>query len=240
MAVAFTQLQVLNSLPNNPITEITAHETGACADAPIVHSVKIFDVIGSLKLDNKTIIRRLSVDPCVNNLSDWKENATIHFDRFLRNKQFYLSYTDVEGNPSTIDSDEKLAAILRLHQHKLSAFQGNSLPALELKLETTDESFIAASVELFETSIRQDCGNDKDLATCDCVGCGKTVTMGLAYKCLHCNNIYICDDCKTTDEKHSLHLLIPCLILILGSEYNCNRQADVPVQLIEETNGNSK
>lgn len=93
MAVAFTQLQFLNSLPKNPITEITAHETGACADAPIVHSVKIFDVIGSLKLDNKTIIRRLSVDPCVNNLSDWKENATIHFDRFLRNKQFYLSYT---------------------------------------------------------------------------------------------------------------------------------------------------
>ncbi|XP_057378664.1 uncharacterized protein LOC130700696 [Daphnia carinata] len=241
MAMSFTQLQVLNCLPNNPTTEITAHETAlACADAPVVHSIKNFDVIGSLKLDNKTIIRRLSVDSCVNSLPDWKENATIHFDRFLRNKQFYLSYTDVEGHPWTIDSDEKLEAALRLHRQKLSDLQNSSLPAFELNLEITDESPIAAPVELFETSVRQDRDNDKELATCDCVGCGKTVTMGLAYKCLHCNNVYICDDCKGTNENHSLHLLMPCLVLILGSEYNCNRQAGVPVQLVEETSGNGK
>ncbi|KAI9563878.1 hypothetical protein GHT06_011345 [Daphnia sinensis] len=240
MAVAFTQLQVLNCLPNNPITEITSHETVACADAPVVHSAKNFHVIGSLKLDNKTIIRRLSVDSGVNNLSDWKENATIHFDRFLRNKQFYLSYTDVEGHASTIDSDEKLAAVLRLHQQKLSILQNSSLPSLELTLETTDESSIVAPEELLETPVRLDRDNDKDLATCDCVSCGKTVTMGLAYKCLHCNNLYICDDCQRTNEKHSLHLLMPCLVLILGSEYNCNRQADVSSQLTEETNGTGK
>lgn len=93
MDMASTLLQVLNSMSNDPDAELMANETTlAIGDAPIVISVKNFEVIGSLKLDSKTVIRRLSVNSCINILSNWKENATIQFDRFLHNKQFSFSY----------------------------------------------------------------------------------------------------------------------------------------------------
>lgn len=141
--------------------------------------------------------------------------------------------TDSEGHPSsTIDSDEKLEAILRLHQRKLSDIENGSLPPLELKLETTEGSSTTARLKLFETCDSQSCcSEDKNLATCDCDDCGKTVTMGLTYKCLHCNNTYVCDDCRKTDEKHSFHLLLPCLVLILGVKHTYIAQADRPTNL---------
>lgn len=88
--------------------------------------------------------------------------------------------------------------------------------------------------EATEPFVREECAtNNKDLVTCECDGCGQMVTMGLGYKCLDCNNVHICENCETMNEKHNTHLLIPCLVLILGAEHNyIVKQADGLIQLV--------
>ena len=82
--------------------------------------------------------------------------------------------------------------------------------------------------------------DNKDLVTCECDGCGQMVTMGLGYKCLDCNNVHICENCEAINEKHNTHLLIPCLVLILGAEHNyIVKQADGLIQLVGGTENNN-
>ena len=108
------------------------------------------------------------------------------------------------------------------------------LQPIQLKLEIILEDSSSSSIipEALKPFARQECVT-KDLVTCECDGCGEMVTIGLGYKCLDCNNIHICENCEIINEKHGTHLLIPCLVLILGTEHNyIVRQTDGLIQLV--------
>ncbi|EFX76233.1 hypothetical protein DAPPUDRAFT_306281 [Daphnia pulex] len=224
MAVDSSLLQILSSLP------IEDKEAMRIGSASTVTSTNEFDV--SLSTNGTTVIRRLPFNYDLNKLDDWKETAGVVFHRFLQDKPFFFSFADVEGSSSILDSDEKIETVLKLHKQKCSIEPVSSLP-LQLKLEIIENSSSSSLPEATEPFVKEECATNKDLVTCECDGCGQMVTMGLGYKCLDCNNVHICENCETMNEKHNTHLLIPCLVLILGAEHNyIVKQADGLIQLV--------
>lgn len=110
--------------------------------------------------------------------------------------------TDDEGYQTTLDSDEHLEAAFKSHQQRLSAEKISS--PLQLNLEV--EEILASPTPIVEQEYE-----DKDMIVCN--DCRETVTTGLGYKCLHCNSVHICANCRPLSSKHSDHILISCLVL---------------------------